>query len=146
MEERELDFPEVTTHAIMLDETRKKILLILWQNPLGQEVWSFPGGHIEIGERVKEALIREVKEETGYEIEASKLHGVYDNIVRDISTNDIIAHIINIIWLANILSGTLDFSKDEDIIDARWFPYDRVKKLRMSSTAKKILRDALANI
>ena len=141
-----LDFPEVTTHAIMFDETRKKILLILWQNPLGQEVWSFPGGHIKSGERVKEALMREVKEETGYEIEVGKLLGVYDNIVRDISTNNVIAHIINIIWFANILFGTLDFSKDEEIIDAKWFPYDRAKKLRMSSTAKKILQDALANI
>lgn len=139
-----MEFPEITTHAILLDETRKQVLLIKWKNPLGQIVWEFPGGHIKRGEKVKDAVIREVKEETGYHIKVNRLLGVYDNIIRESSSKKIIAHIINIIWMAKVVSGTLDFHKDEEIIRAEWFPFAKVKKLRMSPTARKILQDALS--
>jgi len=111
---RNMNYPEITTHAILIDVTRKQILLIKWRNPLGEIVWSFPSGHINVGETVKEAVVREVQEETEYLIEVNQLLGVYDNIVRDDSSKQIIAHIINIIWIADILSGTLDFSQDSN--------------------------------
>lgn len=57
-----MESPEVTTHAILLDETQTQILLVKWRNPLGQRVWGFPGGHIKKGEKVEDAMIREVKE------------------------------------------------------------------------------------
>jgi len=139
-----MEFPEVTTHAILLDETRTRILLVKWRNPSGQKVWGFPGGHIKIGEKVKDAVIREVEEETGYQIEVNRLLGVYDNIIRDVSSKKTIAHIINIIWMAKIMSGALDSREDEEIIRAKWFPFASAKKLRMSSNARKILHDALS--
>lgn len=142
-------FPEPTTHAILLDKTRKQVLLIRCEDPLGQIVWGFPGGHIERGEKVKDALKREVKEETGYQIEVNQLLGVYDNIVRDFSCKKIVAHIINIIWMAKVVSGALKLGKDEEIIDAKWFPIAKAEKLvqqRMTPTARKILHDALSLI
>jgi len=113
---------------------------------LGQKVWGFPGGHIKIGEKVEDSIVREVKEETGYQIEVNRLLGVYDNIVRDVSSKKIIAHIINIIWMAKVVSGALDSREDEEIIRAKWFPFASAKKLRMSPTARKILEDALSII
>jgi len=138
-----MEFPEITTHAIVLDEAQKQILLIKWRNPLGHKVWGFPGGHIKMGEKVKDAVVREVEEETGYRIEVNRLLGVYDNIVRDVSSKRLIAHIINIIWMTKVVSGTLGFRRDQEIIRAKWFPFDGAKRLRMSSNARKILHDAL---
>lgn len=140
-------FPEVTTHAILLDETRTQILLIKWIDPLGQKVWGFPGGHIKIGEKVEDAVVREVKEETGYDIKVERLLGVCDNIVRDDHSRNVIAHFTNIIWIAKIVSGNLDFQGDEEIIKARWVPFARAKKLRrMSPNAGRILYDTLLMI
>lgn len=139
-----MDLPEVTAHAILVDKTRERILLIKWTHPTGRKVWGFPGGHIEIGEKAREALVREVKEETGYEIEVGRLLGVYDNIVRDDSSEEILAHIINIVWMAQIASGSLDFSRDKETLDARWFSFAKAKKLPMSSNARRILSDALS--
>ena len=141
-----MEFPEITTHAVLIDETRKKILLIKWKSPVGQIVWGFPGGHIRMGEEVKDAVIREVQEETGYHIEVNQLLGVYDNVIENNSSKKTVAHIINIIWMAKVRSGTLDFCKDEEIIEAKWFPFSETKKLRMSTTAKKILQDAFSMV
>ena len=135
--------PQVTTHAILLDETRKQILLVKQKIPSGQIIWGFPGGHIEVGEKVTDALIREVKEETGYLIEINQLLGVYDNIVKDASLKTI-DHLVNIIYMVKIESGTLDFRKDKDIIEAKWISFADVNKLRMSGNAKTILHDALS--
>jgi len=136
--------PEVTAHAILVDETRKQILLIKCIHPTGRKVWGFPGGHIRVGEKVIEALVREVSEETGYEVEAGRLLGVYDNIVREGSSEEIIAHIVNIVYVAKIVSGSLDFSRDKEILDARWVSFAEAKRLPMSPNAGRILGDALA--
>jgi len=99
-----------------------------------------------MGEKVKDAVVREVEEETGYRIEVNRLLGVYDNIVRDVSSKKPIAHIINIIWMAKVVSGTLDFRKDQEIIRAKWFSFGNAEKLRIPSNARKILCDALLAI
>jgi len=136
-----LEYPAATTHAVILNETQKRILLIEMRNPLGQILWGFPGGHIKIGEKVKDALAREVREETGCDIEINQLLGVYDNIISDAHSR-IVDHMINAIWFAKVVSGKIDSSKDEEIIEAKWFSLIEAKKLQMSSTAKRILRDA----
>jgi ADP-ribose pyrophosphatase YjhB (NUDIX family) len=41
--------------------------------------WGLPGGYVEVGESVVEATQREVREETGYEIEVGRLVGVYSD-------------------------------------------------------------------
>ncbi|MFX1533420.1 MAG: NUDIX hydrolase [Promethearchaeota archaeon] len=137
--------PEVTTHAILLDEKRERILLIKWENPFGQKEWGFPGGHIEWGETVLDALLREVREETGYQIEVDRLLGVYDNIVTVPDTTKVIAHVINIIWIAHVISGRLEFHRDKEVIVAKWIPLNRIKKIKLSLKASRILMDFLAN-
>lgn len=47
--------------------------------------WSLPGGRQEIGETVREAAVREVREETGVEIRLGALLDVVDTIRRDVS-------------------------------------------------------------
>ncbi len=111
--------PEVTVHAILLDETQRKILLIKFAHRTGRKVWGFLGGHIRVGEKVVDALKREVKEETGYEIDVGQLLGVYDNIIRDDPSDKMLAHFVNIVWTAKVVSGNLDSSGDIEILHAQ---------------------------
>src|SRR5690242_17604462 len=45
------------------------LLMVLVENLEGQQIWTFPKGHIEKGEKAAEAAVREVEEETGYQCE-----------------------------------------------------------------------------
>lgn len=61
-----MDRPRATVGAIMVKEG--KVLLQLRNHRPFEGRWGFPGGHIEKGETAKEAVIREIKEETGLEL------------------------------------------------------------------------------
>ena len=60
-----------------------KILLEKRKNEPGRGKWSIPGGLVELGENVEQTVIREVKEETGLEVEKPEHIDIVDNIVRD---------------------------------------------------------------
>jgi len=60
--------------ACIRDEAGRVLLL---QRGDGEDVWSFPGGVVEPGESVAEAVVREVHEETGLSVEPETLIGVY---------------------------------------------------------------------
>ena len=61
----------------------KKIVLIKRKNPPYENYYALPGGFVEKGETVEQALIREAKEETGLDLEILKLVGVYSDPERD---------------------------------------------------------------
>src|SRR5579864_7326427 len=76
------EFPElplVGVGAIIIEGSR--VLLVKRAHPPLQAQWSIPGGVLEVGELIREAAIREAREETGLTVEPSDLLGVYDRIL-----------------------------------------------------------------
>lgn len=71
--------------ATLFDETRKKLLLT---RRMDNGLWCLPGGHVEAGETVAEACLRELWEETGLEGQVLRLVGVYSNPHRIIEYAD----------------------------------------------------------
>ena len=63
--------------AACIRDEQGRILLVRRSD--GINLWSFPGGAMELGERADEAVIREVREETGLEVEPVALIGVYSS-------------------------------------------------------------------
>ncbi|RJL33476.1 NUDIX hydrolase [Bailinhaonella thermotolerans] len=97
--------------AVVHDDSRR-LLLIKRANPPGQGLWSLPGGRVEPGETDSEALIREMREETGLEIEVGDLVGRVDvpgasGIVYDIHD-----------YAATPTGGTL--RPGDDALETRW--------------------------
>src|SRR4030067_2262609 len=70
--------PVVGVGAIILDG--EKILLEKRKNAPGKGKWSVPGGLVEHGEGVEQAVIREVKEETGLDVYEPRLVDVVDYV------------------------------------------------------------------
>ena len=78
MAERVADHvPRVAVAAVIFDDDGR-VLLIERGRPPGQGLWTVPGGKLELGESLAAAVQREVREETGLEVEVGELVAVVE--------------------------------------------------------------------
>lgn len=99
--------------VIILNEENQ----VLLQKRADVGLWGIPSGHIEIGETVSEAAIREVKEETNLDIRIKKLIGVYSDPHSQVFAypNGKVVHFITTCFLAEITGGDLRCHSDESL-------------------------------
>ncbi len=82
------------------------------ENPLIHNKWEFPGGGIEFGENPEEALIREMKEETGLDVEIVRLlPKIYTNVWKKQESDE--DEVIIIAYECKAISGELESSDNE---------------------------------
>jgi 8-oxo-dGTP diphosphatase len=106
--------------AVVLDEAGR-VLLIRRGDGAG---WSLPGGMMEPGERLEQALVREVQEETGLEVEPVRLIGVYsDPTINQITyPNGDQIHIVSATFECRVLGGQPRPDGDESLEVAYFAP------------------------
>ncbi len=92
-----------------------KFLLVQEKKPSAYGLWNLPAGRVDAGETVELAAAREMKEESGYEVELVKKLGTYRTSTHELH-----------IFQAKIVSGELEFPHDE-LLDAQWFSYDEIQ-------------------
>ena len=94
-------------------------------------LWSVPGGGLEHGEFIADAVAREVKEETGLVVEVGELLGVFE-IVGE-------THYVILDHLATV-SGPTEPEASGDAADARWVKLDEISKLDCTPRFEETLR------
>ena len=116
--------------VIIQDE---KILLVKRKAEPGKGRWSIPGGSVHLGEKVRDATIREAKEESGLDIEIldERPMDAYDSIIND-DRGRTQYHFTLLEFLARPKGGTLQAAEDAD--DARWVPLNEVKKYDLTNS------------
>jgi 8-oxo-dGTP diphosphatase len=98
-------------YALITDEDGK---LLVVKNVKGD--WDFPGGTVEEGETLEEAIIREVKEETGFNIAITGLHSL-----REAFFDQRACHTLIITFYAKIVDGEISIQDpDHDITEVKW--------------------------
>ena len=108
------DAPRVGVGAVVLDGER--VLLARRGRAPSAGKWSIPGGLVHLGERLEEAAVREVQEETGLHVRLLGLCGVIDRVVRDA---DVIRyHYVIIDYVAESVGGRLQAGTDA--AEVRW--------------------------
>jgi 8-oxo-dGTP diphosphatase len=113
------------------------VLLIRRGRPPRQGQWSLPGGRIEPGERVVDAALRELREETGVEAEITGLLDVVDGIFANEGR-----HYVLIDYAARWLSG--EPVAGDDAMEARFVALDQVDRLVDWAETRRVIRLAAA--
>jgi len=108
------DAPRVGVGAVVLDGER--VLLARRGRAPSAGKWSIPGGLVHLGERLEEAAVREVQEETGLRVRLLGLCGVIDRVVRD--TDVVRYHYVIIDYVAESVGGRLQAGTDA--AEVRW--------------------------
>jgi 8-oxo-dGTP diphosphatase len=104
--------------SIMVDgilEKDDKVLYVKRKKEPFKGGWSFPGGKVNTGERVEDALKRELFEETGLVILPTDILGVYSDPARDPR-----GHKISVTFIAKITGGEAKGGDDAESV--QWFP------------------------
>src|ERR1700719_4688990 len=132
------EFPEVPlvgVGAIIIEGER--VVLVKRAHPPLQAEWSIPGGVLEVGELVREAAIREAREETGLFVEPGELLGVYDRILRD-PEQRVQYHYVLIDFLCRAVGGELLAASDATEI--RWFTREQLPILNLAEDTLDVIR------
>ena len=126
--------PLVGVGAVVIDEG--KMILVKRGVEPGKGKWSIPGGLVELGEAVREATVREAKEETGLDVEIviDRPLDAFDNVDID-EKGGLRYHYVLLQFLTRPKGGTLKPSSD--VLDARWVPLEEVEKYDLTKPFRK---------
>lgn len=137
------DRPIVGVGAIVFKGA--SVLLVKRAKPPRQGQWSLPGGAQELGETVRDAIRREVREETGIEIADLVLVDVVDSITPDAgsgATGRVQYHYTLVDMAAEWRAGEL--VPGSDAADCAWVPLDRLADLDLWHETLRVIRQAAA--
>ncbi len=117
------DAPRAAVGAVVLEGDQ--VLLVRRGAPPSQGKWSIPGGLVHLGERLEEAVVREVMEESGLEVRILGLCGVIDRVVpaeAPAAAAPIRYHYVIVDYVATPIGGAL--RAGSDAAEARWVSID----------------------
>lgn len=125
--------PKLTVDGIILRGA--KVLLVKRKNPPFQGCHALPGGFVEHGETVENAVVREVLEETGLKASVKRLVGVYSDPARDPR-----GHTVTIVFELTAIQG--EPRGGDDATDACFFDIHKLPELAFDHS--KIISEFLA--
>jgi 8-oxo-dGTP diphosphatase len=131
--------PVVGVGAVIVQNHR--VLLIRRGTPPLLGEWSLPGGVLECGETLREAVVREAHEETGLAIEAGEMLGVYERVIRS-DEGRVRYHFVLIDFLCRPVGGNL--KAGSDAADVRWFMRNELPALNLAPDADDVVLKGLA--
>lgn len=125
-----------TASALCVDE-RGRVLLARRAHDPRRDLWDLPGGFLEEGEHPLEGLRRELREETGLEVEPRDFLGVF---MDRYGGGDDAHATLNLVWTARIGSGEPEAA--DDVSELRWFGPEELPP--ESELAFRVVADALS--
>lgn len=115
-----------------------KILLVRHKKG-NQRYWVLPGGRLEYGETFEECAIRELKEETGLDVEVERFLFLSEALAPDRSR-----HIVNIFIKAKVVGGTMKLGDEPVLAGVDFLPLEDLAKLTLFPPVSDEILEALS--
>ncbi len=133
--------PFVGVGAVVVDGGR--VLLVRRAHDPAKGEWSLPGGAVEAGETLEVALAREVREETGLDVDVGPMVDVLDRIRFD-ADGRVLYHFVLIDFVCKSNGGTLCCGTDAS--DATWAPVMELSQYGLADTTISVIQKALDRV
>lgn len=118
---------------------------ILLQHRVDNELWALPGGGMDVGETLGQTVVREVREETGLDVEPVGIVGIYSDPEHVIAYDDgEVRQEFSICFRTRLLGG--DLSADSESTELRWVAPDALDALPMHPTMRLRIDHYLAKL
>lgn len=133
-----MSVPHLTVAVVCKKEQR---ILMVNEIDNGINCWNQPAGHVEPGESLETAAIREALEETGYNVKLLGIQGIYQGCHQLTGT-----HYVRVCFVADVISKS-DHPLDADILRADWLPLDALLRgdYRLRSEITRTTLEDLVN-
>jgi len=131
--------PIVGVGAVIFDGDR--VLLVKRAHEPLKGDWSLPGGAVDVGETLEQAVAREVKEETGLDVEVGPVVEVLDRIHRDASGR-VEYHFVIVDYLCRVVGGRVVAGSDAD--EVRWVDRNNLASCNVADPVARVIQKAAA--
>jgi mutator protein MutT len=124
----------------LIFEGRNILLVERAKEPL-KGYWSIPGGIVEAGEKLEDAVRREVREETGLEIEPLAMFEIFERIMPDADARPEY-HYVLIDYVCRVVGGQLGAASD--VSKAAWVSEQNLREYRLTEGTLAVIERAFA--
>lgn len=131
--------PIIGVGGIIIHQDR--VLLIRRGKEPSYGKWSVPGGMVNLGETLKDAVKREVLEETGLEVEPLKQIEVFERVIRD-SDDRVQYHYVLVDFVCRYVSG--EAKAGDDALETRWVIPEDISEYIMTTGTADVIKKAFA--
>src|SRR5579864_6272501 len=123
---------------------RNRVLLVQRGKEPSRGEWSIPGGMLELGEALTEGVRREIREETGLDVEPIEHIATLDRVVRDDGKRSKVSriryHYVIVDYVCGLTGGKL--APASDVMDARWVAAPDLTRFRLTQAATLVIARA----
>lgn len=120
---------------------RNRVLLVeRGREPL-KGSWSIPGGLVETGERLEDAVAREVFEETGLRVKSPRLFEIFERVIRDASGRAEY-HYVLIDYVCRVVGGSP--CAGDDVSRVEWVPMSALGRYHITEGTREVIERAAA--
>jgi 8-oxo-dGTP diphosphatase len=129
----------IAAYGLCHDADRRVLLCRIVERIAPGGVWTLPGGGLEFGESPRDAVLRELTEETGLNGEVVELLDVTDRVVDQ--PRGVRMHAIQIVYRVRVLGGELRDEPDGSTDMCAWFTTGDASALRLGVMARRVIAD-----
>jgi ADP-ribose pyrophosphatase YjhB (NUDIX family) len=118
-----------------------RVVLVRRGKPPRQGEWSIPGGMLELGEKLRDGIVREIEEETGLKVTPLQVLDVFDSITTD-AQGRTQYHYVLVDYLCSVNGGELRAASDAS--EARWATLEEALTLVTRQMTIDVIRKGMA--